>query len=112
MTREEAIKILEAWAKCSYKPTHDAAELAISALRAQQDTPNDPLTLEELREIDGEPVWVERYDGGPSRWAIVGDFESLYGVYFCTAQGGLRLPYDEYGKTWLAYRRKQEEGTV
>lgn len=36
MTREEAIKILSSWAKCKYKPTHDAAELAIAALRALQ----------------------------------------------------------------------------
>ena len=27
--------------------------------RAQQ--PNEPLTLEELREMDGEPVWVESH---------------------------------------------------
>lgn len=73
---------------------------------------NDPLTMEELREMGGEPVWVERHDGGQSEWAIVGDFKSLYGVYFATAWGGLRLPYDEYGETWLACRRKPEEGII
>ena len=32
-------------------------ELGDTALRAQQQ-PNAPLTLDELREMDGEPVWV------------------------------------------------------
>lgn len=69
---------------------------------------NPPLTLEELREMCGEPVWIERHDGGTSRWAIVGDCDSLYGVYFGTSRGGLRLPYDECGKTWIPYRNKME----
>lgn len=72
--------------------------------------PNDPLTLERLREMCGEPVWIKRHDEGcPIGYAIVGDFMSPYGVYFGTAHGSLRLPYDEYGKTWIAYRRKPEE---
>lgn len=32
----------------------EALDMAIAAL----DTPNEPLTLEQLREMDGEPVWV------------------------------------------------------
>lgn len=32
MTREEAIRIFEEWAKCNYKPTREAAQLAIAAL--------------------------------------------------------------------------------
>lgn len=40
MTTEEAIKIFEAWAECKYRPTHDAAVLALSALRAQQEREN------------------------------------------------------------------------
>lgn len=66
------------------------------------------LTLEQLREMCGEPVWIERHDGGQSRWAIVGDCDSLYGVYFGTSRGGLRLPYDECGKSWIPYRNKPE----
>ena len=33
---------------------------------------NDPLTLEDLREMDGEPVWVE-YHGRPkwNEWRLV-----------------------------------------
>lgn len=36
MTAEEAIKIFESWAQSKYKLTHDAAVMAISAIRAQQ----------------------------------------------------------------------------
>ena len=67
----------------------------------------EPLTLEEMREMDGEPVWVQS-PGVPEygRWAIV------EGV----GENCLFLRDDftchDYGKTWLAYRQKPEEGTV
>ena len=77
------------------------------ALRAMEQA-NEPLTLEELRELEGEPVWVERYYGGVGRWAMVGDFGSSHEIYFGTAKGGLRLPCDRYGKAWTAYRRRPE----
>lgn len=37
--------------------------------------PNEPLTLEQLREMDGEPVWVKclkpsQYTDPPERWRI------------------------------------------
>lgn len=93
----------------AYAAVTDNKVLAADLIRWVGTEPDDPLTLEKLREMGGEPVWVERNDGANSRWAIVGDFESLYGVYFGTKVGGMRLPYEEYGKTWTAYRRKPEE---
>ena len=60
-----------------------------------------PLTLDELRQMDGEPVWVQS-PGVPEygRWAIV------EGV----GENCLFLRDDftchDYGKTWLAYRQK------
>lgn len=46
----------------------EACRMAVSILRVRTDTPpNDPLTLEELREMDGEPVWIT--PGG--FWALV-----------------------------------------
>lgn len=65
---------------------------------------NQPLTLDELRKMDGEPVWVQS-PGVPEygRWAIVeGVGENclfLHDDFTC----------HEYGKTWLAYRQKPEE---
>ena len=78
--------------------------------------PNDPLTLEELREMDGEPVWIETTDiKKANRWAfvdvgseVVRFFETRCGVK-CPVMGNL---FRTYGKTWLAYRRKPEEETI
>ena len=62
------------------------------------------LTLDELRQMDGEPVWVQS-PGVPEygRWAIVeGVGENclfLHDDFTC----------HDYGKTWLAYRQKPEE---
>lgn len=89
-------------------------------LRAEKDgrlailPPNDPLTLEELREMDGEPVFIvsKRYGNG---WCIV----QWHGVskswmYFSrtgTAEGMTATPITarEYGDDWSAYRRKPED---
>lgn len=60
--------------------------------------PNDPLTLEELREMDGEPYWHVglRDDSPPPHWAIL-------------PSNVAKCPQDYfYGKYWLAYRRKLE----
>lgn len=180
MTNEKAIEVLSSWAECNYKPTRDAARMAIAALRAQAEaeqvcdkcsgivyrqtasgkiipleqqcgakiTPpcyqpdgdgcaypiygdnndepierckecplchsdkirhhqekNEPLTLEELREMDGETVCIAPVDGGPYTWMLV---DTKYEV--CReAHGGLAV-FENFGKTWVAYRRKPEDG--
>lgn len=40
--------------------------------------PNGPLTLEELREMDGEPVWVEIPEHRVKEWCIA-KFDPLMG---------------------------------
>ena len=69
--------------------------------------PNEPLTLEQLREMDGEPVWIANPDALEyGRWGIVD------GVYQADDDQVLMLRGDYschyYGKTWLAYRRPPE----
>ena len=66
----------------------------------------EPLTLDELRKMDGEPVWVQSPGVQEyGRWAIVeGVGENclfLHDDFTC----------HDYGKTWLAYRQKPEEET-
>ena len=68
-----------------------------------------PLTLDELRKMDGEPVycveitgreeWLFRRDGG---------FADMYGEF--TSDDF--MSWDNYGKLWWCYRQKPEEGTV
>ena len=79
------------------------ADRVYEGIATEEAPPNDPLTLEELREMDGEPVWICDPDGSDGMWALV-DLE----YELCrTAKGGIAI-FDTYGKTWLAYRRKPE----
>ena len=74
--------------------------------------PNGPLTLEELREMDGDKVSIHYIDGfyTDEDGAYFGKFEQL--VRECNGRlTACELPLKYYGKTWLAYRRKPEEGT-
>ena len=77
---------------------------------AQTITPptNDPLTLEELREMDGEPVWVvplNDFDILPANYLV-----NAYAEQIVVDKFGAYLDFEDYGKTWLAYRRRPEEG--
>lgn len=81
--------------------------LAVRAIW-NQEPPNDPLTLEELREMDGEPVWVEHCNGGEYVIVAWNIHDEIAGARQA------RLDADNYGTdrlgSWLAYRRKPEEG--
>ena len=58
MTREKAIELLESYDFPEESPDlTQAAYMGAAALREEL-AENTPLTLEELREMDGEPVWV------------------------------------------------------
>lgn len=72
--------------------------------------PNSPLTLEELREMDGEPVFcVSAARPEDTAWGIV----CIRGMnpYVKTMKGGCSTFFylTSYSSAWLAYRRKPEE---
>ena len=123
MTNEEAIKVLEnpdvsigVSARIGQDPEYwrklrTALDMAISAIRQEdhfRETTKkvEPLTLEELRQMDGEPVycveitgreeWLFRRDGG---------FADMYGEF--TSDDF--MVWDNYGKLWWCYRQKPEE---
>lgn len=99
-------------------------EGAAALLEQAVEPPNNPLTLEELREVtqakllqDGTilyqrptPVWLDGL-GTSHDWAVITMVESLC-VSFKTLESddewSLRL--ENYGKTWLAYRYKPDGG--
>ena len=64
--------------------------------------PNEPLTVEQLRGMDGKPVWVEHNNGG--EWLVI---HWDYVGRITTAHKARLLDY-EYGRTWLAYRHPLE----
>ena len=123
MTREEAIEYWEGlrktfssqlekeenyFGRMHLQTTIEALDMAISALRQQETVANrnEPLTLDELRKMDGEPVycveitgreeWLFRRDGG---------FADMYGEW--TSDDF--MSWDNYGKLWWCYRQKPEE---
>ena len=84
--------------------SEDGKELVTLDMLREQKTgmKNDLLTLEELREMAGEPVWVKSLsDIVQSGWNIAGRI----GPY----NDSQVLHHNDYGKTWLAYRRKPGE---
>lgn len=77
----------------------EACRIAAAVLRNR--ATGDPLSLEQLRGMDGQPVWVEFEDGTGGLWGIVhiSIFEQIVfpnGLH-CT----IGMPY--YGKTYKAY---------
>lgn len=96
--------------------TNDRANQIIDAfdnapqVEVKEPPVNDPLTLEDLREMDGEKIFVRYIDGfyTDEDGAYFGKFEQL--VRECNGRlTACELPLEYYGKTWLAYRRKPEE---
>lgn len=68
----------------------------------------EPLTLEELRGMAGQPVWIKK-GLEISEWAIVLGREDLFCLHFTVLRGQIRLVPKEYGTVWFAYRRPPEE---
>ncbi len=126
--RERCLKYLEGCAVGTNPESVEAVRLSLEALRekAEREDPK-PLTLEELRQMDGEPVYLEyqlgqhTYTGwnvlksvfltekGDYLKCIDGKLFSVVGmerVKFITEQS---FATQDYGKTWIAYRHKPKE---
>ena len=70
---------------------------------------NDPLTLEELREMDGEPVFLT-----PIQSACTNDKQGAWALVdlnqrMCRVSGGGLAVFENCGKTWMAYRYRPQE---
>lgn len=80
---------------------------------------NKPLTLEQLRQMDGEPVWIKAVDPNDpdtDYWAIVSanmHYSQKSGGVISTSTDRVAIVaiayFEDYGKTWLAYARKPEQ---
>lgn len=70
--------------------------------------PNGPLTLEQLREMDGQPVWVEDVE----HWALI-DIEKggqWDGIPFAMwAENGAKFTYNVKSRDLHCYRRPPED---
>jgi hypothetical protein len=92
---------------------------AITAWNRRAHPSNEPLTLEQMRQMDTDMenrpwVWIEvlkpfKYELKTSAYYQV-QSDCTHDRAFCCGYPGLgfAFDYDDYGKTWLAYRRKPE----
>ena len=81
---------------------------------------NKPLTIEELREMDGQPVYIISKAHTISEWNIpkgVGEIVIAYDVPCAGMKSvipsveffdGKNLSVEKYGSDWVAYRRPPE----
>ena len=80
---------------------------ARKALQPTLTPPNAPLTLDELRGMDGEPVWIEDV----KHWALI-DIEKggqWDGVPFAVwAENGVKFTYNVENRDLHCYRRPPE----
>lgn len=82
--------------------------------------PNDPLTIEELREMDGEPVYIISEFYHISEWNIPNGIGEIVIAYDVPCAGmkevipsikfidGKELAVEKYGSSWVAYCRPPE----
>lgn len=125
MMLEKAIKLLKQYQ--GYEPmfpdgetlkhAFDLTDETVDTLLSALTPPNEPLTLDELREMNGEPVWVKRLKGlsvCDTDWAVV-EFRlapdvkhDKIRVWWPGSEDEDTPSEDDYGKTWIAYRRPPE----
>lgn len=98
------------------------ADVVIEDIRSMPTlTPqNDPLTIEELREMDGEPVYIISEFYHISEWNIPNGIGEIVIAYDVPCAGmkevipsikfidGKELAVEKYGSLWVAYRRPPE----
>ena len=80
--------------------------------RLDKENSNSALTWEQLKQMEGKPVWV-KYCNGVSRWEIVCQFGTLQNQdnYFFTHIGiesDNTHKQSEQGQRWQAYRKERE----
>ena len=76
---------------------------------------SQPLTWDELKSMQGKPVWVEADDGKYKRWFIVGNFFSWFEkedfdahVNLYSSDGAMEMSKETFGSYWQAYREERE----
>lgn len=96
------------------------AHMEAALERATFTLPNEPLTLEQLRKMDGQPVYIIASDMGIAEWNVIAGKEWITVAYDVPCNGfkavvecvgfinGRAFRIDSYGKDWFAYRRPQE----
>ena len=72
-------------------PYYDLVHTALKEKLTREQ--NEPLTLEKLKGMDGEPYWHKSLIGHEDRWMVLDPYIAKYPEEY------------HYGETWLAYRK-------
>lgn len=70
---------------------------------------NDPLSWDELKTLEGKPIWVELLKTSDWKgWDVVSGFtdDDDFGEFMVTVRDDYFK--SEFGKTWNAYRKERE----
>lgn len=72
----------------------------------------EPLTLEELKQMNGKPVWGKSLiNDKPGEWFIVRVVEMSKSWFIaCSGSSQVFGDKDNYGKTWVAYPTEPHKG--
>lgn len=111
MTRERAAELLSEVTVLDDPEMAEAHRVAIYALRQQErfGDANKALTLDELRQMDGEPVWIKLFDPDEAFWVLRNEWVDTRNPEPMILFHMRWYSHVDYGKTWLAYRQKPEE---
>ncbi len=119
MKLDRAIRLAQTWTfggvcTLSEGEAQEYHKLALTALRAQAEAEkNEPLTLDELLKMHGEPIWYQLKDGQKGYGLVIVE-ESEQTIFIAGINGFLIAVY-VYGEPneclgAKLYRRKPEEG--
>ena len=120
MTLDDAIAHLDdtlsdtgrKWSCKSCRMEHVQLRAWLAELRDIKQERNAPLTLDELRKMDGKLVWVKLFDPDEEFWVLRNEWVDTRNPEPMILFHMRWYSHADYGKTWLAYRQKPEEGTV
>ena len=73
---------------------------------AEEYVTNDPLTWDELKQMEGKPVWVE-FEKNGNHWLIITDIKSNGAVGRGVYGENAPLYKDRIGTDWQAYRKER-----
>ena len=116
----DQMEVDDCWTNEDAETQREATKMAISALRQQNHFREvtkkvEPLTLDELRKMDGEPVWWWNKSAKPVCTICVWDRfmdEPMFANYDWQSEDTLKLSKYKWLKKcgYKPYRQKPEEG--
>lgn len=109
MTRQRALRLAREWAQghvCSLRNGEAAEYHSMFAAMLEDAPPNEPLTIKQLRDMDGEPVWVVLTN---EKWSRLNGWHLVHhGNAYLARTDDWELDAEDYGVEWTAYRRPPE----